>query len=145
MPSSSPPHRNPSGRPNAGPFWSGRRESNPQPTAWKAVTLPLSYSRKAFWHINFHSHDPGWPTRAADGGEGRIRTFEATRATDLQSAAFDRSATSPYARAGSGLGNRDGGRTCRGWTPFPFWVSPLRPVFAGPKLELAKGFEPPTG
>jgi hypothetical protein len=26
-------------------IWSGRRESNPQPTAWKAVTLPLSYSR----------------------------------------------------------------------------------------------------
>jgi hypothetical protein len=26
-------------------FWSGRRESNSQPTAWKAVTLPLSYSR----------------------------------------------------------------------------------------------------
>ena len=25
--------------------WSGRRESNPRPTAWKAVTLPLSYSR----------------------------------------------------------------------------------------------------
>ena len=25
--------------------WSGRRESNSQPTAWKAVTLPLSYSR----------------------------------------------------------------------------------------------------
>src|SRR5438128_2340909 len=29
------------------------------------------------------------------GGEGRIRTSEAARATDLQSAAFDRSATSP--------------------------------------------------
>src|SRR5437016_13196202 len=28
--------------------WSGRRESNPQPTAWKAVTLPLSYSRFRF-------------------------------------------------------------------------------------------------
>src|ERR1700758_3614500 len=27
-------------------FWSGRRESNPRPTAWKAVTLPLSYSRE---------------------------------------------------------------------------------------------------
>src|ERR1700675_316312 len=27
------------------PSWSGRRESNPRPTAWKAVTLPLSYSR----------------------------------------------------------------------------------------------------
>src|SRR5215216_3360951 len=26
-------------------FWSGRRGSNPRPTAWKAVTLPLSYSR----------------------------------------------------------------------------------------------------
>src|SRR6266481_5505160 len=25
--------------------WSGGRESNPQPTAWKAVTLPLSYPR----------------------------------------------------------------------------------------------------
>src|SRR5450755_4681378 len=32
--------------------WSGRRESNSQPTAWKAVTLPLSYSRapKDFFH-----------------------------------------------------------------------------------------------
>ena len=34
------------------PSWdlgiSGRRESNPQPTAWKAVTLPLSYSRASF-------------------------------------------------------------------------------------------------
>jgi hypothetical protein len=26
-------------------IWSGRRGSNPRPTAWKAVTLPLSYSR----------------------------------------------------------------------------------------------------
>ena len=25
--------------------WSGRRELNPRPTAWKAETLPLSYSR----------------------------------------------------------------------------------------------------
>src|SRR5207248_10697237 len=27
-----------------GGVWSGRRGSNPRPTAWKAVTLPLSYS-----------------------------------------------------------------------------------------------------
>ena len=33
--------------------------------------------------------------RAKAGGEGRIRTSEAARATDLQSAAFDRFATSP--------------------------------------------------
>jgi hypothetical protein len=32
---------------------------------------------------------------AKAGGEGRTRTFEAARATDLQSAAFDRFATSP--------------------------------------------------
>src|SRR6516225_4772624 len=31
----------------------------------------------------------------SNGGEGRTRTFEAARATDLQSAAFDRFATSP--------------------------------------------------
>jgi hypothetical protein len=27
-------------------LWSGRRGSNPQPTAWEAATLPLSYSRQ---------------------------------------------------------------------------------------------------
>src|SRR6187549_659622 len=31
--------------PNSRCIWSGRRGSNPRPTAWKAVTLPLSYSR----------------------------------------------------------------------------------------------------
>ena len=32
--------------------WSGRRGSNPRPTAWEAVTLPLSYSRSVgpFYH-----------------------------------------------------------------------------------------------
>src|SRR5260370_22831384 len=29
----------------ASKIWSGRRGSNPQPTAWEAATLPLSYSR----------------------------------------------------------------------------------------------------
>ena len=33
--------------------------------------------------------------QAKSGGEGRIRTFEAAGATDLQSVAFDRFATSP--------------------------------------------------
>ena len=32
-------------RPRTSEGWSGRRGSNPRPTAWKAVTLPLSYSR----------------------------------------------------------------------------------------------------
>ena len=45
--------------------------------------------------------DPRWPAMSearraeSNGGEGRTRTFEAARATDLQSAAFDRFATSP--------------------------------------------------
>jgi hypothetical protein len=131
--------------------WSGRRGSNPRPTAWKAVTLPLSYSRlrpSARLHPSARSglrqaspvthrqlrrvsrHVAASPvqfsfftfrrpfdsalraslralsasmTRLAtseprsgeSSGEGRIRTSEAARATDLQSAAFDRFATSP--------------------------------------------------
>src|SRR5437868_4199202 len=38
----------------AEPIWSGRRESNPRPTAWKAVTLPLSYSR---WYVTSGADD----------------------------------------------------------------------------------------
>ena len=103
-------------------YWSGRRGSNPRPTAWKAVTLPLSYSRFAPRPparcrgtpplagagraarprpplspaaLPAPHPRPGALARATDGGEGRIRTSEAARATDLQSVAFDRSATSP--------------------------------------------------
>ena len=102
--------------------WSGRRGSNPRPTAWKAVTLPLSYSRLRASSAPLLGasagkpaaplptlHDPpitrlGLPTvarlrrklrRAKVGGEGRVRTSVATWAADLQSAAIDRSATSP--------------------------------------------------
>ena len=35
------------GQTNESLEWSGRRGSNPQPTAWEAATLPLSYSRMA--------------------------------------------------------------------------------------------------
>ena len=97
--------------------WSGRRGSNPRPTAWKAVTLPLSYSRQfpdlhslANWRlvslvnllVEFIRQITKSPTSTKSpvrtiGGEGRTRTFEAARATDLQSAAFDRFATSPAA------------------------------------------------
>ncbi len=46
--------------------------------------------------------------RAKDGGEGRIRTFEATGATDLQSVAFDRFATSPIPVRHTHAGRRAG-------------------------------------
>ena len=38
-------HPKPRAKRALGEGWSGRRGSNPRPTAWKAVTLPLSYSR----------------------------------------------------------------------------------------------------
>ena len=28
-------------------YWSGKRDSNPRPSAWEADTLPLSYSRES--------------------------------------------------------------------------------------------------
>ena len=67
------------------------------------MTLPLSYSRQfrssqqlrssqlVTWRVGNLTNSPV----ALVGGEGRTRTFEASRATDLQSAAFDRFATSP--------------------------------------------------
>lgn len=46
-------------------LWSGRRGSNPQPTAWEAATLPLSYSRSILGIIPL----PLWPL------EGTLNRF----------------------------------------------------------------------
>ena len=66
--------------------WSGKRDSNPRPSAWKADALPLSYSR---------SNRCG-TTRLVEGGG-----FEPPKASpaDLQSAPFDHSGTPPRGRA----------------------------------------------
>jgi hypothetical protein len=94
------------------------------------------------------------------GGEGRIRTFEAAGATDLQSVAFDRFATSPISTGGRAGANallffalvgciRDSRRVrlqCRPW--FSRLCSDFARARVSPSagnLELAKGFEPPTG
>ena len=69
--------------------------------------------------------------RAKSGGEGRIRTSEATWATDLQSVAFDRSATSPT------LVPVSSGR--------PPHSVPDHTASGAKSMELAEGFEPPTG
>src|ERR1017187_4633662 len=42
-------------------WWSGRRESDPRPTAWKAVTLPLSYSRGEIHYIRRPDFGPPVP------------------------------------------------------------------------------------
>ncbi len=64
-------------------------KSTGKPAVSFAVHCSLEPAR---WLANRSSLDV---TRAEVGGEGRTRTFEATGATDLQSAAFDRFATSP--------------------------------------------------
>ena len=57
---------------SAGCYWCGDRDSNPQPSAWKADALPLSYSRltPAKLHNQDDTAEPGC------GGGGRIRTSE---------------------------------------------------------------------
>jgi hypothetical protein len=79
-----------------GEEWSGRRDSNPRPTAWKAVTLPLSYSRE-----QASEQAPANRTTANEenGGGGRIRTSVGRSPADLQSAAIVHSATPPKNRA----------------------------------------------
>lgn len=72
------------------------------------------------------------------GGEARIRTLVAAWAADLQSAAIDRSATSPISRA-----------ALRATSGFSFGILPMPllrlPAVVPKEMELAKGFEPPTG
>ena len=169
-----------------GEVWSGRRGSNPRPTAWKAVTLPLSYSRlrsltsaelrrgspayspahllgppasrsSSLSSTNPRRHwlarrsSPAVHRRAKEGGEGRTRTFEAARATDLQSAAFDRFATSPRICL---IGIRVFDAYCVYCLFLSVFVAFRFVRFRGSEfrmrlpaasgLELAKGFEPPT-
>src|ERR1043165_301585 len=57
---------------------SGRRDSNPRPSAWKADALPTELHPRASPH-----------------GGGRIRTFVGRSPADLQSAAINHSATPP--------------------------------------------------
>ena len=128
------------------------------------MTLPLSYSRihdlrhrirtpfcfrALLFPLTTHPRIP--IPNSSNGGEGRTRTFEAARATDLQSAAFDRFATSPL--------NLSPAAPPRGPAPrrSPPSIEPAvirlahlsfqRGVVVWNEaqiLELAKGFEPPT-
>src|SRR5438132_1449656 len=78
--------------------WSGKRDSNPRPPAWKAGALPLSYSRPpAEPRVPFSAHPrpaaASWHSLQWWGGEDlnpRRRT-----PADLQSAPFGHLGTSP--------------------------------------------------
>ena len=75
---------------------SGRRASNPQPIAWKAIALPIELlPLKILYENVIFFYETTSIILKSNGGGRRIRTFEA-EATDLQSVPFDRSGTPPY-------------------------------------------------
>jgi hypothetical protein len=92
-------------------------------------------------------HNPQCRDRPT-GGEGRTRTFEAARATDLQSAAFDRFATSPAVCVWWKRDAVDTAAVLRVVTLSMLFLVDV--VDVNPRaltlwpMELAKGFEPPT-
>ena len=85
------------------------------------------------------------------GGEGRVRTSVGTRPADLQSAAIDRSATSPIftrPRGADSLATDASSRRVRPRRLFES-ITVYCDAFLGDAgdsvVELAEGFEPPTG
>src|SRR5689334_5189740 len=72
-----------------------RRAPAPRPAALLRASPRCSSNCTVKTPTGLPSEARALRARAKDGGEGRTRTFEAARATDLQSAAFDRFATSP--------------------------------------------------
>ena len=72
-----------------GEGWSGRRGSNPRPTAWKAVTLPLSYSR-----LRSRSTPPRTTARQARPRAHPLRSLALRRARPLASPSPDATPTS---------------------------------------------------
>jgi hypothetical protein len=85
------------------------------------------------------------------GGEGRVRTSVGTRPADLQSAAIDRSATSPNCSRVPRLDSLATDASSRRVRPRLFFesITVYCDAFLGDAgdsvVELAEGFEPPTG
>ena len=101
------------------------------PTAETSLQPSLPLDPREGWLATRSSRHVFARPRAKGGGEGRTRTFEAARATDLQSAAFDRFATSPA--------------SCVFWKrDVSVVLKKARMFLALQPMELAKGFEPPT-
>jgi hypothetical protein len=144
--------------------WSGRRGSNPRPTAWKAVTLPLSYSRlrgslerplatsagrpaaasrRALLSSPPRSScrrvTPGWLAIRGSRRERRMvarEGFEPSKPLGRQIYSLLR-LTASLPRL---LSVVDCGRSMRFVRTFPEKIG-----WRDEALELAKGFEPPTG
>ena len=108
--------------------WSGKRDSNPRPSAWKADALAAELF--PLWRPG--TGDVWW--------RGKDSNLRRHKPADLQSAPFGRSGTPPHhgrrSRQANGI---DPGRSTHG----PSWSvrDVTRPAFM---TELAKGLEPPT-
>jgi hypothetical protein len=106
----------------------------------------FTLARPFSYRISLPSRSSARRRRAKAGGEGRIRTFEAAGATDLQSVAFDRFATSPIllARRRVAPSRRRQRTLCPSRQPLPGLVSPTRGAGDGkPWLAvLMSGFAP---
>ena len=154
--------------------WSGRRGSNPRPTAWKAVTLPLSYSRLRAPQYSGHARlmrhrnlDFAFVPRpivpvvvCVPSPEPLGRSIESTRSTAGLVTQRSRAPSSRERRmvAREGLEpSKPLGRQIysllRLTASLPrqrcvFWIRCFRRLRCRPHepkpLELAKGFEPPT-
>src|SRR5262245_58602991 len=105
------------------PTWSGKRDSNPRPSAWKADALPTELF-PPWILVRFPLHASWW--------RGKDSNLRRHKPADLQSAPFVHSGTSPRSPA----------RLDR----LPKTLRPLSgsAPSAGSPMELAKGFEPPT-
>ncbi len=71
-------------------IWSGKRDSNPRPSAWKADALPTE-----LFPLNQSCFVTPNRLYTLCGGGRRIRTFVDLRPADLQSAPFNHSGTPP--------------------------------------------------
>jgi hypothetical protein len=99
-------------------IWSGKRDLNPRPSAWKADALPteLFPLRAKTISRSSRSHGSWW------GGEDS--NLRSTSATDLQSVPFDRSGTSP--EAPNQQKNRPRKQKNPSWAFFALFFSQLR-------------------
>jgi hypothetical protein len=110
--------------------WSGKRDSNPRPSAWKADALAAE----------LFPLKPLFDNKMVEGGG-----FEPPKAspTDLQSVPFDRSGTPPQLRGqGITLDAQPWPRSDHD-VPAPAGPCPSQPR-GWTTAELAKGLEPPT-
>ena len=132
--------------------WSGRRGSNPRPTAWKAVTLPLSYSRSDTsvvacpanpeWVVARGGFEPPKPLGRQIYSLLRLTAPQPRRLPALIRPPHTRHHPHTHRKAGRSLPKR---RLELYWNSLRIvWMAPNSPCFAFVPLELAKGFEPPT-